>query len=58
MFGYVGAFLKEREKIIEDGYAIESKDEKMHELDIKIKCEQSDMIMILLNLAFIPDHIV
>jgi|TARA_B110001450_G_scaffold220266_1_gene215669 hypothetical protein len=57
MFGYVGAFLKEREKIIEDGF--ENSDNASYaEIDKRIKCEQSDMIMILLNLAFIPDEIV
>ena len=56
LFYYVGAFLEEREKIIEDGF--EHTDNKYDEIDKKIKCEQSDMIMILLNLAFIPDEIV
>jgi len=36
LFYYVGAFLAEREKIIEDGFA---PDEGHEELDKKIKCE-------------------
>jgi hypothetical protein len=56
-FYYVGAFVNEREKIIEDGYS-ESKNDSHSEWEKKIRCEQSDMIMILLNLAFIPDEIV
>lgn len=58
LFYYVGAFLEEREKIIEDGFEAASKEQRHNDTDDRIKCEQSDMIMILLNLAFIPDHIV
>lgn len=49
MFQYIGAFVAEREKLIEDGY----------EPDIdRYRFEQSDMVMILLNLAYIPDEVV
>lgn len=56
-FYYVGAFVGEREKLIEDGFG-ESKKDSHSQWERRIRCEQSDMIMILLNLAFIPDHIV
>lgn len=53
----MGAFVGEREKIIEDGYS-ESKNDSHSQWEKRIRCEQSDMIMVLLNLAFIPDEIV
>ena len=49
MFQYIGAFVEEREKLIEDGYE--------PDLD-RYRFEQSDMAMILLNLAYIPDEAV
>lgn len=57
LFYYVGAFVPEREKLIEDGFGESEKTEFADE-EKAIRCEQSDMIMILLNLAFIPDSIV
>lgn len=57
LFYYVGAFIGEREKLIEDGFS-EGKDDANSEWAKRIRCEQSDMIMILLNLSFIPDDIV
>jgi hypothetical protein len=56
-FYYVGAFVGEREKIIEDGFG-ETKNNSHSEWEKRIRCEQSDIIMVLLNLAFIPDEIV
>jgi hypothetical protein len=43
--------------LIEDGFA-ESTKKGFAEEEMAIRCEQSDMIMILLNLAFIPDKVV
>lgn len=48
-FQYIGAFIDEREKLIEDGYSDDNK---------KLKDEQSDFVMVMLNLAYIPDSIV
>ena len=45
-FYYIGAFIPEREKLIVDGDDEEGND-----------CEQSDIIMILLNLGSIPDEV-
>ena len=53
-FQFIGANIHEREKLIEDGYPdVDYKDEPSH-----YKLEQSDMIMVLLNLASIPDSVV
>jgi len=52
-FGFVGSYVNEREKIICDGYPIATDD-----LSAKYKCEQSDLVMILLNLAYIPDIVI
>lgn len=57
LFYYIGAFIPEREKLIEDGYG-ESSNKNFGEEEMAIRCEQSDMIMILLNLAFLPDSVV
>lgn len=43
-FCYIGADVPEREKLIEDG---DSDDDN--------NCEQSDLVMILLNLSCVPD---
>jgi len=56
VFNYIGAFVSEREKLIEDGYADQGPEH--HEEQRKIRCEQSDLIMVLLNLAHIPDSII
>jgi hypothetical protein len=48
-FQYIGAFIEEREKLIEDGFSDDIK---------KYKFEQSDFVMILLNLGYIPDSII
>lgn len=57
LFYYIGAFVGEREKLIEDGFG-ESDNKDFQDEQMKIRCEQSDMIMILLNLAFIPDSVI
>jgi hypothetical protein len=59
-FNYIGAFVGEREKLIEDGQA-EYLDEKTGEMipeQYALRYEQSDMVMLLLNLAVIPDEVV
>ena len=45
-FYYIGAHVDERDKLIKDGDEEEGND-----------CEQSDIVMILLNLSCIPDEI-
>lgn len=55
LFNYIGAFIQEREKLIEDGPRDPEMDEELY---AKHKFEQSDMVMVLLNLSFIPDSVV
>lgn len=61
-FNYLGAFVPEREKLIEDGYPEEhvggKKKGKITDACKRARYEQSDMVMILLNLAYIPDEVV
>ena len=60
-FNYIGAFVGEREKLIEDGYHDDYVDKEETEMTADCKRarhEQSDMVMILLNLAYIPDSVV
>lgn len=52
-FQYTGSFVTEREKLINDGYPLPETDE-----EIRWKWEQSDLVMILLNLSYIPDEVV
>lgn len=52
-FNFVPSYVQEREKIINDGYKLAD-----DEVSIKYKCEQSDFVMILLQLAYIPDEII
>ena len=59
LFYYIGAFVGERHKLIEDGAPDRLKpDGEMEEDQIAIRQEQSDMIMVLLNLAYIPDDVI
>ena len=59
LFAYIGANVSEREKLIEDGLADDvDNDGNITERSIRVKCSQSDMVMILLNLAVIPDEVV
>lgn len=53
-FYYIGAFIGEREKLIEDGFG-ESGNPGFADEEERIRCEQSDMIVVLLNLAYVPD---
>jgi len=58
-FGYVGAYVEEREKLIEDGYAdVVDSEGKMTPENIERRCEQSDMVFLLLNLAVVPDDVI
>jgi hypothetical protein len=58
-FGYIGAYVEEREKLIEDGYAdITNEAGEMTEENIARRCEQSDMAFLLMNLAVIPDEVI
>tara|TARA_B110000285_G_scaffold199866_1_gene233299 strand:- start:171 stop:578 length:408 start_codon:yes stop_codon:yes gene_type:complete len=58
-FHYIGAYISEREKLIEDGQAddLDSVNE-IKAYQVAQRCEQSDMVMVLLNLAVIPDEVV
>ena len=67
-FCYIGPEIKEREKLIEDGYEpdmvesgkFDSKGQPIMEISessANARTETSDMVMILLNLAYIPDQV-
>lgn len=67
-FCYIGSNVSEREKLIEDGYEEEYEDSGKVDKDGKpvmvltkrcadARIETSDMVMILLNLAYIPDAV-
>lgn len=63
MFGYIGPHVKERWKLIEDGDKARTekneKGKKVFTLECKRdRLEQSDLVMILLNLAYLPDEVV
>lgn len=63
LFYYVGAFVDEREKLIEIDPREEAKlnpdeDGEFNAEDAAVIKEQSDMIVVLLNLACIPDAVV
>lgn len=53
---YVGAFIEKRHEVIEDGQPDEQGE--LSEEKKRNRCEQSDLVMILLNLAYIPDSVV
>jgi len=57
-FGYIGAFTTEREKLLEDGLADELEDGEITERCTRAKCSQSDLVMLLLNITYIPDAVV
>jgi hypothetical protein len=65
-FNYIGPNVSEREKLIEDGYADQTisqfvQGKEVQELTEECKnrrLEQSDMVMVLLNLAYIPDSVI
>jgi hypothetical protein len=57
-FCFVPSYVGEREKIINDGFSEPEPTSPNYELEKKYKCEQSDLVMILLQLAYIPDVII
>lgn len=64
-FNFFGPHIAEREKLIEDGEKdrlvkdVNGKDTSVMVDECRIdRLEQSDMIMILMNLAYIPDEVV
>ena len=59
MFYYIGSFVEEREKLIEDHQTdVLDNDGNFQEICQRIRWEQSDMIVLLLNIAYIPDDVV
>lgn len=63
-FQYIGAFVEGRERLIDDGWADQSytcprrRKRMFSETCRRIRYEQSDMVMILLNLSYIPDDVI
>jgi len=58
-FNYTQAGVSEREKLIEDGYdKINDEDGELDEDRKELLFEQSDMVMVLLNLSYIPDEVI
>lgn len=58
-FAYIGADVGEREKLIEDGYKEElDENGEITEAQIRTRAEQSDLVIVLLNLAVVPDSVV
>lgn len=59
-FNYIGSFVGERYKLIEDGTIDQEENGKTvySEETMRVRGEQSDLIMVLLNLAYIPDDVV
>lgn len=57
-FSYIGAHVTEREKLIEDDNDPGADLDKLTEDQIRIKCEQSDLVIMLLNIACVPDSVV
>lgn len=60
LFNYIGSFTSERYKIIEDGsHDHVENDKTIYPLQVqRTRAEQSDLVMILLNLAYIPDAVI
>lgn len=60
LFNYIGSFVSERHKIIEDGSIDQEEEGEVvySEETIRHRAEQSDLIMVLLNLAYIPDDVI
>jgi len=52
---YIGSFIAQREKYIETG---EPEDNPMTKEQMTLKFEQSDQVLILMNLAIIPHEVV
>jgi hypothetical protein len=59
VFNYIGAYVDERHKLIEDGAPDEPEiNGDLPPAQQQERAEQSDLIMVLLNLAYIPDDVV
>lgn len=59
MFNYIGAYTSEREKLIEDGQVDQLNEHgEICDYQKAIRCEQSDMVMVLLNLSIIPNEVI
>jgi len=56
-FSFVPSYVNEREKIISDGYT-QIEDGISTPEEVRYKCEQSDLVMVLLQLAYIPDVVI
>jgi hypothetical protein len=58
LFAYIASSIPEREKIIEDGSPeVEEGDKEAEALAKQRKYEQSDMVVVLFNLSYIPDDV-
>ena len=58
LFAYIAASIPEREKIIEDGSPeVDEKNEEAVDKANQLKYEQSDMVVVLFNLSYIPDEV-
>ena len=58
LFAYIAASIPEREKIIEDGFPeVEEGNEEAEKKANQQKYEQSDMVVVLFNLSYIPDDV-
>jgi len=58
LFTYIAASIPEREKIIEDGSPeVEEGDDEAEAIAKQRKYEQSDMVVVLFNLSYIPDEV-
>lgn len=57
-FVYIGAFIENRHKIIEDGLPEDLVDGKYTQKKIREREEQSDLVILLLNLAYVPDDVI
>merc|ERR1719263_784951 len=59
-FNFVGSYVAERDKILVDGY-VDPEPEKhgdAYEQLVKCRNEQSDLVLIMLQLAYIPDIVI
>ena len=58
LFAYIAASIPEREKIIEDGSPeVDEEDKEAVKKATQLKYEQSDMVVLLFNLSYIPDEV-
>jgi len=58
LFAYIAASIPEREKIIEDGSPeVDEEDKEAVNKATQLKYEQSDMVVLLFNLSYIPDEV-